>query len=337
MNTPLSTKQLLISAPSRIHFGLFSIGPACEREFGGVGLMLEHPRTQITVTDSEHFNVIANTTELTRRIAGVARQWTDCFGASFESGPLPKCTIEIVGAPRAHVGLGSGTQLAMAVMAGLSQFHRTPTPLVDEMIRATQRAKRSAIGSNGFFQGGLLVDRGRANDNEFAPLDFRDDFPDWPVVLAIADSQSRVFGNREVSAFQQLPPTPPADREAMIQIVKDQMLPALMQTDYDSFAESVFELGQGSGRMFESIQGGIYNGPQVTQIVDAIRGFGVPAVGQSSWGPCVFAITRDIDKADRLSQFLRSRYPDCEVIKTEADNRGVQLAPHNINQKIDRN
>ena len=38
-----------------------------------------------------------------------------------------RCAITIHAAPRAHVGLGSGTQLAMAVAAGIHQFFSPDT------------------------------------------------------------------------------------------------------------------------------------------------------------------------------------------------------------------
>jgi predicted sugar kinase len=49
-------------------------------------------------------------------------------------------------------------------------------------------------------------------------------------------------------------------------------------------------------------------------------------VGQSSWGPCVFAIARNDETAQQLVTFLQSEYGDrCEVGVTQADNQGATI------------
>ncbi|MEL7336659.1 MAG: hypothetical protein AAFN70_10710, partial [Planctomycetota bacterium] len=62
--------------------------------------------------------------------------------------------------PKAHVGLGSGTQLSLAIAAVLR--HATgQTDAIDDLTLATDiadRGKRSAVGVHGFFQGGFLID-----------------------------------------------------------------------------------------------------------------------------------------------------------------------------------
>ena len=37
-----------LTAPSRLHFGLLAWGPNAPRQFGGVGLMVDHPGLTIT-------------------------------------------------------------------------------------------------------------------------------------------------------------------------------------------------------------------------------------------------------------------------------------------------
>ena len=49
--------RITISAPSRLHFGLFSVGDAVARKFGGVGLMIDAPRTVVNASRWEHFEI----------------------------------------------------------------------------------------------------------------------------------------------------------------------------------------------------------------------------------------------------------------------------------------
>ena len=78
--------------------------------------------------------------------------------------------------------------------------------------------------------------------------------------------------------------------------------------------------------MFKSIQGGAYNGQAIQNVVDLVREFGVTATGQSSWGPCVFAILRTQDQGRELIDFLNQRLSVAARIDTWfADNQGMQL------------
>ena len=77
--------------------------------------------------------------------------------------------------------------------------------------------------------------------------------------------------------------------------------------------------------MFESIQGGPYNGDDVARLVETIRDFGIDATGQSSWGPCVFSICPDVTTAEKLIDSLSRVYgQQCEFITTFADNAGAR-------------
>ncbi|MEM7456176.1 MAG: hypothetical protein AAF456_17655 [Planctomycetota bacterium] len=54
---------------------------------------------------------------------------------------------------------------------------------------------------------------------------------------------------------------------------------------------------------------------------------GVAATGQSSWGPTVFAVTRDEESAEELAVQLTSRGNNTSAFVTTADNRGVRIEP----------
>ena len=187
-----------------------------------------------------------------------------------------------------------------------------------------QRARRSAIGTYGFFQGGFLVDRGVRATERIAPLDIRIDFPtQWPIVLFISKRHSGLFGSDEKDAFCKLPDASLAERDEMIDLTRTKIVPGIMSTDYNLFADGVYEFGHRCGQFFSELQGGPFNGPLATSLVSAIRDFGVTAVGQSSWGPCIFGCARNDEQANQLVTHIRNSFDDeIETIVTRADNRG---------------
>jgi predicted sugar kinase len=64
----------------------------------------------------------------------------------------------------------------------------------------------------------------------------------------------------------------------------------------------------------------------VAEVVAYLRGQGVRGVGQSSWGPTVFAVLGDADEAEALARRLRTRGPgSAEVVVTTALNRGAAV------------
>ena len=61
------------------------------------------------------------------------------------------------------------------------------------------------------------------------------------------------------------------------------------------------------------------------EVVAWLRQQGVRGVGQSSWGPTVFAVVADAEHAHHLGNHLRSRHAlqPSEVLITSAANQGA--------------
>ena len=86
-----------------------------------------------------------------------------------------------------------------------------------------------------------------------------------------------------------------------------QMLPAIASRDCSAFGEAVFQFGRRAGECFSAVQGGPFASDEIAQLVASIREFGVAGVGQSSWGPTVYAVTADEAEAQRLVDWFRDR------------------------------
>ncbi len=319
--------SISVSAPSRLHFGLFAVGERTERQFGGVGVMIQRPRTTICVREADNFSIKGPSQQ---KIRSIIDKWFARFGP-LVSPPLTRpyesgICVEACEQPPQHMGLGSGTQLAFAVATALFRHFDLPLPKPAELAAALGRGGRSAIGTHGFFCGGLLVDRGTSPREPVAPLDFQIDFPDnWPIVISLLKNHQGLHGADEWLAFEQLTDVADSSRETMINLVNDTIVPAVATRDYDTFAESIYNFGRQSGQLFQSIQGGCYNGDDVARLVGTIRDFGIGATGQSSWGPCVFSVCPDEQAADQLIHHLDQVYgQQCKSSLTHADNCGAK-------------
>lgn len=345
--------KLTISTPSRLHFGLLSVGGEVERTFGGVGLMVSSPRTVIETASADRFTVgwqdaqsgvpddisLADDGSTIAAARNAASLWFDYFGKencpSLQSLETLPVKLSLDNACPRHVGLGSGTQLALAVGLSLQRFFGLPEPKPNELAQALRRADRSAIGTFGFFEGGFLVDGGKTANESVSPIDMRVDFPEhWPIAIVrfienpnLEQSSAGLHGDAEQVAFDTVAPTTEPQLQWMRSLVKDKMVPGVLSESYDVFAESVYEFGRQSGQYFAAVQGGRYASRSIAEVVETIFDAGVKAVGQTSWGPSVFAIGENWSHLQSAVSQLKKRFGDqCHIEITHADNRGVLVS-----------
>lgn len=310
-----------VTAPSRLHFGLFSFGQPDGRQNGGVGVMIDRPAVRLRVSASHEFET---TGPLAERAMLFANRWADFRGIA---GKLP-CRIEVLSAEPQHVGLGVGTQLGLSVAAALDALLRSSTSSPAELATSVGRGQRSAVGTYGFAHGGLIVERGKLPAERIAPLDASLALPsEWRFVLIRPRTGSGLWGTDEQDAFDRLPPVPREVTEKLIEEVRQRMVPSAASGQFDSFSESVYRYGRVAGMCFAEVQGGPYNGPRLSELVEATRSMGVTGVGQSSWGPTLFAILPDEIKAEEFAGRMTERVAadEIDVHIAAVENQGASI------------
>jgi beta-ribofuranosylaminobenzene 5'-phosphate synthase len=324
--------MIRIRTPSRLHFGLMSI-PAEEasawpnqegdltlprRHFGGVGLMIERPGIDLTLESAASWSAEGS---LAERAHGFAKRYCTALGidASFH--------LRVADAAPEHAGLGTGTQLGLAVARALAEITQQSVRDAVTLARLVGRGRRSALGVHGFAAGGFLVEAGKRDPDAIAPLVGRWDFPaEWSVLLIVPRGTQGTHGTRELDAFADLSRRPADDRttEILSRIVLLGLIPALLERDLPTFGEALYDYNRRAGAMFQPVQGDFYADPRSAAIVKAVRGLGIPGVGQSSWGPAIFAIVAT-DRAADLREWLvnKMRLTPEEIMLTRASQQGA--------------
>jgi beta-RFAP synthase len=310
--------MIRIRTPSRLHFGLIDPAGFTSRRFGGAGMMVERPGVFVASEPAAAWQIEGYHQERTqvvlRRLFARSRQVP------------PPLRVYVEWAPPQHVGLGVGTQLGLAVAWSLAKHYGWPQGEVEELALRAGRGARSAIGIRGFHQGGFLVDHGKQKGEEVAPLEARVSFPDvWRVVLVIPRNEQGPHGAGESGVFERLQPRPELPSE-LHHIIHDGILPALAARDFVTFSKELAVFNRLAGEPFRDYQQGPYLSPEVKERIDWIqRELATPGAGQSSWGPTVFAMAPDPEKAAWLVDHLRSNVPfeDQELVITEGNNQGA--------------
>ena len=193
--------------------------------------------------------------------------------------------------------------------------------------RGLGRGLRSAVGTHGFLQGGLIAELGKLSHEALSPLDRRIALPSaWRFVLICPRQGEGLCGPAEGDAFSRLPSVPADVAGQLTCELRERLVPAAACGDFAAFGESVYRFGHRAGLCYAPLQGGAYNGERLSGLVELIRRCGVAGVGQSSWGPTVFAVCRDGDQAEKLVDELsrRGAIDDAEVWISATNNRGAE-------------
>lgn len=315
-----------VRTPSRLHFGLFAFNPDEARQFGGVGLMIRQPDLVLRIDD--HADGINASGHDADRAADFAEKFRERATGAGLINHLPGAALRVMRSPRPHTGLGSGTQLGMAVAAGLARLCDRDDLDVATLASLVRRGKRSAIGAHGFATGGLIVEGGKAQPQTLSPMLMRAHFPDdWRLVLVMPRNLVGIAGDREIGAFKKMPPIPRSTTAEMCRLVLLGLAPAAIERDLATFSRSLYQLQRIVGECFAAAQGGTYADPMLAQVVDFVRSRGVEGVGQSSWGPTLYAITGSEDHASELAAAIQGEFglDEDEVLVTAADNQGATV------------
>lgn len=306
----------------RLHFGLTSFGYRDSRpQFGGVGVMVAAPGVHLRIRSAEKFSVSGL---LQDRVSDFANTVVQQLGLS----ALPGVCIEALATPAQHSGLGVGTQLGSAVAAGLAEAMGTPWREPNRLVQLARRGERSGIGTYGFLMGGFLVDEGHAHGEPLGRLAYQSSFPEeWQFVLITPNQKSGLAGSAEAAALESLPPVPTAVTEELEQITRTQLIPSLSDHDFDQFGAGLYQYGCLAGSCFAPVQGGVYASSESQNIVTKLRGHGIEGVGQSSWGPTLFALCRDVKSAAQVCDDLLGAHELIHApIIVSAANRGAEVS-----------
>lgn len=296
-----SRDSIFVEAPARLHFGVLDLGGRLGRHFGGLGAAIPCPSLLLEAAPAAHLSAKGPDAE---RAIEFARRFL-AFHGRLETGRLV-----IHKAIPGHAGLGSGTQLGLAVARALAEVHDLPTDPI-ELARAVARGKRSAIGTWTFALGGFIVEGGRRLGTDgIAPLLARFEVPSsWRCVVAVPPGPRGLSGEAETAAFEQLPAPANQEVERVSHLVLMQLLPALVEADLPSFGDALSAVQRITGAWFAGQQGGIFAPGPTQQLVADMASWGAAGVGQSSWGPAVYGLVDSGEAARELAERIGRTMP----------------------------
>ena len=295
----MSSSSIYIEAPARLHLGFLDLEGSLGRRFGSVGLTLNDIATKITAHKADQLRVMGDH-------SGRIQKHAERFIAL--KGLVQSCEIEVHEQILDHSGLGSGTQLAIAVGSAIARLFQLDCSTA-EIAVSLHRGARSGIGIAAFDHGGFLVDGGRNSESQVPPVVSRIEFPsNWRVILILDPEHKGIHGQEEHASFANLPAFSAQTAADLCRLVLMQILPAIQEQNIEVFNLGIYELQRCIGEYFASVQGGRYTSPSVAKANAYLESLGIKGVGQSSWGPTGFAFVDSETQAHTLLRKLQTKF-----------------------------
>ncbi|MFB6297068.1 MAG: beta-ribofuranosylaminobenzene 5'-phosphate synthase family protein [Salinirussus sp.] len=288
-----------VETAARLHFGFQNLALAHDRLYGGVGVALASPA--VVVKADRASTVDAD---------GAVEPYAE---AAVETLDVPGARVEAVERFRRHVGLGSGTQLALSTLVAVAEAHdRAVDPRA--LAPSLGRGGRSGVGVATFERGGFVVDAGHPTERFTTEPPERGDWTvpppvvarpvpaDWRFVVATPDGTTGAAGEAEDASMRAaVDRADPGIADEVAGVLTRQLLPAVAEADLAAFGAAVSRLGRLNGAWYADEQGGVYRPPAGRLVERLADEPGVRGAGQSSWGPSVYAATH-ADDAGRVRE-----------------------------------
>jgi beta-RFAP synthase len=310
-----------------LHLGFLDLDGGLGRRFGSIGIAISDLRTHIAIEPAAAMRIGGPEGDRVARYLDIMRR---------DLGLNHAYRVDVLDVVPPHSGLGSGTQLALAIAAGVRRLHDLPLDVVGDATRL-ERGARSGVGIGLFEHGGLVVDGGRGPTAMPAPVIVRMPVPeDWRILVVLDPARQGKHGPDELAAFETLPQFPAATAAHLCRLVLMKALPGLAEHDLAAFGSAVTEMQKLLGDHYAPAQGGTrFMSPDVGAVIDALTEAGAVGVGQSSWGPTGFAFAPTSDDAERLARVTRGHASarGLDIRICAGLNHGADVIAHTLNDR----
>jgi len=304
--------RVRVETPARLHFGFLDLSGETGRLYGGLGVGIDRPRAVVEAEPAR--DVVTEGDD--GYFDGLVRDAVDVLG-------VPGARLNVRDALPRHVGLGSGTQHASAVLEAVGRANGVR--LTRDDVRRMGRGVRSGVGRAVFEGGGFVVDAGHdetvARDKRTVPaVAVRHNLPsDWRFVVAVPDGQG-THGDEEERRMQRVVDGESGVGNAVRRELVGRILPGAAEGDASLFGAGAAELDRLNGVWYSDEQDGVYNDASAPLVERFGSHDAVAGAGQSSWGPSVYALTTE-SEAEGVASSV-----DVPTYVARPDNEGARVS-----------
>lgn len=365
-----------IKTPSRLHLSLIDMNGQLGRIDGGLGLTLDKPNFEIELLDKTELNGSLQSNfdikdPLRQKIIStsggdilISVEDTDCDEPITLINTIADITTSFIERLKdlygiklpdkfplrmdindylfSHLGLGSKTQMCMAISKGICELFDFDVPIYD-LTDLVCRGGTSGIGFRSFEHGGFILDAGHrfgkgkeketflpssASQAKPARTILHYDFPDeWTILIVILNVKAGASNVEEVNIFQTYCPIPMEEVQEISHLVLMQVLPGLIEKDIDVFGAGINRIQEIGFKRIEIM----LQHDRVKDLVKFERDNGAKCVGMSSFGPTVYGIFHNDEEASKMLEKISEEFKDIgfKSYITHANNKGAEISKNN--------
>ena len=320
----IELKSAVVTAYPRIHITLVDVGHGTGRKYGGAGFAVEGLTTTVKAKEANNTGLLGpphfdpgDLADLREAVDRVSDQLNVVFDVSVQCD-----------AP-AHSGLGTKTSCVLAVLRACNAVSGGSLSNRD-IVKLSNRGGTSGIGVNTTFAGGFVADAGQASDSdtlllpssaatgthETPPVIVRLKVPEnWRIHLFLPDGE-RITGQAERDFFMRSTPIPRWEILEVLASVYHGVAPSFATGNLPGLACSLRRIHE-FGFKKREVERQCASVPELLRCLNSV---GNLAVGMSSLGPLVYAISA-LGSEDLTNQF-KSRYGSIYLGEFKARNEG---------------
>lgn len=302
--------KIRITTPCRIHLSLIDENGYTGRVDGGIGLMLDRPNVVFEASNSASEFAIECHKYYKESVEVINEKASNVFktlGISNKNFHFNLKTYY-----PSHVGLGSKTQLSLAIATAIAKLKDIDLP-TSYLTKLVGRGGTSGIGWKGFDNGGFILDGGHdfgegREKETFLPSSasteanpaltiLRYPIPEnWRFLLVIPPVKKGAYGDEEVSVFQSHTPIPKEEVNEVSHQILMKIIPGLIKNDLACFGEGLKRIQSIGFKNIEiSLQDDLVKG-----LLKFFGEYGLKAYAMSSFGPSVIGIVETYSEARKL-------------------------------------
>ena len=292
--------KVRIITSARLHLGFYNFRKG-DRVYGSIGIAINNPVLDVVIEPLEERRIEIVSKQCIEDVIHRVKQVFNIGARVYIHRHIPR-----------HVGLGSTTQLALAIGVGLSLITQQRSEVdVYDIAAKLGRGLVSGIGIATFKYGGFIVDSGRRvygdklefpkSANDVPQPIIQHNMPkDWRfIVIVPRTSKPRVSEDRELQIMQPPSNVPETLQYELYATLLLEMLPALWRGDIEGFGTALTKIQILTGKFFEPLQGGVFCCRETETVIKVFSELGVYGYGQSSWGPVAYGLI-DIDRSEKI-------------------------------------
>ncbi|MEM1675902.1 MAG: hypothetical protein QXL68_04930 [Desulfurococcaceae archaeon] len=317
--------NIFIKTPSRLHLGFYNFN----REniaYGGIGLAIDNPNIELIISKNNRLEIVNETNIELNDVVEKIVNTLEISGFKL----IVKSAI-----PR-HIGLGSTTQLLLAISYGLSKLYGLKYS-VRELAVKLGRGYVSGIGISVFEKGGLIIDSGRRLDNNILrEVETIHDLPlpiaryslprKWFFILITPRVSKRISDEFEKQFLEKPFKIDDNLQCKLYATLLLELIPSVIRRDIVGFGKALSKIQYITGEYFSKYQYGLFCCRESEEAVNIMLSKGVYGVGQSSWGPTVYGL---VDNYSRALKILRETL-------NELERRGIDVEYSFISRPLNR-